>query len=266
MQAPVTVQQVNHYDEDTAYYVYGYPYSFGKFCTIRYWIETRKNHGQRFFTQIQDPATGQWFKAKSDGYFDICLITTVDSPGAHNHGWVVPLQLKLAKFNWPTLQLFAGYYSFTPFQKEQIYKAYKTFEQDFRGHVWKSVPEINFPLTERSEDPKKISVERKKDASGFYTESLYDAEKRVRREKRANWPSNQKSEAILDANASPTSFAFNANDPMGHKAEDAEMDKAFIRVYGALPPQAEAGHDEDLSTLSPEQQAFARSLLEPSDD
>lgn len=181
-------QQANHVNEATAYYVHNYPYSFGKFCTIRYWVETRKVYGQRLMTQIQDPTTGQWFKAKTDGYFNVCIITSIVNPGFPNHGWVVPVQINLQQFDLPTLQQFGVYYTFTPFQKEMIMKAFATFSIHL-APVWDKSIELNYRLIELSENPVKLTAQQTVGPDGFPVESQHDAEKRVRREKRSLWPS-----------------------------------------------------------------------------
>lgn len=197
MQPPVTQQQANHVNEQTAYYVNNYPYCFGKFCTIRYWVETKKAWGQRLMTQIQDPLTGQWFKAKTDGYFDVAIITTVVNPGFPNHGWVVPVQIKLDQFDLATLNVFATYYTFTPHQKAAIMEALKAHSIHF-APKWVSNVELNFGLLEKAENPIRFLGERKTNEQGIAIESQHDADKRVKREKRSNWPSAQAPKAASD--------------------------------------------------------------------
>jgi hypothetical protein len=190
MQPLPTQQQVNHVNEHSAYHVINYPYSFGKFCTIRYWVETRKAYGQRLMTQIMDPLTGQWFKAKTDGYFDICIISTIVNPGQPNHGWVVPVQVKLDQFDLDTLNLFATYYTFTPHQKLVVMEALRKFSIH-RTPDWNNTLELNFVLIEKSENPQKILGERLTNDMGIAIESQHEADKRAKREKRSQWASAQ---------------------------------------------------------------------------
>lgn len=57
-----------HDSPDTAYVVDDYPYGFKLRTSIRYWIETKKGHGQRFVSQTVNPKTGHLNKPKASTY------------------------------------------------------------------------------------------------------------------------------------------------------------------------------------------------------
>ena len=64
-------QLLGHTSEDTAYVVADYPYSFTLRTQIRYWVESKKNFGQRFVSQTMNPKTGRWNKPKAGTYSNI---------------------------------------------------------------------------------------------------------------------------------------------------------------------------------------------------
>lgn len=179
-------QQANHVNEHSAYQVHNYPYAFGKFCTIRYWVETRKAYGQRLMTQIKDPLTGNWFKAKTDGYFDVCIITTVHNPTDPTHGFVVPVQVNLRTLSVEHLNMFSTYYTFTPHQKFVVVEALAAVGIRALPH-WRNDVELNYVLIETSENPKKFLGKRLTEENGIPIESQDAADKRVRKEKRESW-------------------------------------------------------------------------------
>ena len=55
---------------ETAYVVDDYPYSFRLRCTIRYWMEYKKNHGYRLVSQTGNPKKPGlvWNKPKASTY------------------------------------------------------------------------------------------------------------------------------------------------------------------------------------------------------
>ena len=56
-----------HNDPESAYVVEDYPYGFRLRTTIRYWVETKKGHGQRFVSQTMNPKKTyeHWNKPKA---------------------------------------------------------------------------------------------------------------------------------------------------------------------------------------------------------
>ena len=72
-----------HTSAETAYVVDDYPYGFRLRTSIRYWIETKKGHGQRFVSQTLNPKTGRWNKPKAGTYSPI-LVMFINSDG-HIH-------------------------------------------------------------------------------------------------------------------------------------------------------------------------------------
>lgn len=70
----IVKQLIGHESEDTAYVVDDYPYGFRARTTIRYWIETAKNHDQRFVSQTKNPKNGQWNKPKKGTYSSVIVM------------------------------------------------------------------------------------------------------------------------------------------------------------------------------------------------
>ena len=72
--APYTETLAGHTSPDTSFVVEDYPYGFRLRTSIRYWIETKKGHGQRFCSQTLNPKTGAWNKAKAGNY---CVVAVM---------------------------------------------------------------------------------------------------------------------------------------------------------------------------------------------
>lgn len=70
-----------HTTPESAYVVDDYPYGFRLRTQIRYWIETKKGHGQRLVSQTLNPKTGQWNKPKAGNYHVIAILVLDDSNG-----------------------------------------------------------------------------------------------------------------------------------------------------------------------------------------
>lgn len=70
-----------HTTPESAFVVDDYPYGFRLRTQIRYWIETKKGHGQRFCSQTLNPKTGKWNKPKASTYHVIAVMTLDESNG-----------------------------------------------------------------------------------------------------------------------------------------------------------------------------------------
>lgn len=82
---PVDVETLSgHTSEDTAFVVEDYPYGFRLRTQIRYWIETKKGHGQRFVSQTLNPKTGKWNKPKA-GTYGVLIVMTRNPENGHIH-------------------------------------------------------------------------------------------------------------------------------------------------------------------------------------
>lgn len=66
-----------HVSPDTAFVVDDYPYGWKLRTKIRYWIETKKGHGQRFVSQTLNPKTDKWNKPKA-GTYNVLAIMVQD--------------------------------------------------------------------------------------------------------------------------------------------------------------------------------------------
>jgi hypothetical protein len=69
-----------HTSPETAYLVDDYPYGFRLRCSIRYWIEYKKNHGFRFASQTSNPKKPGtvWNKPKYSTYSTVIVMTKDD--------------------------------------------------------------------------------------------------------------------------------------------------------------------------------------------
>ncbi len=68
-----------HTGPETAYVVDDYPYGFKARTQIRYWVETKAKHGQRFVSQTKNPKTGRWNKPKNSTYSPVVVLTLNDN-------------------------------------------------------------------------------------------------------------------------------------------------------------------------------------------
>lgn len=70
----VEIQElIGHTSPETAYVVSDYPYGFRLRTEIRYWIETKRGHGQRVMSQTRNPKKPghPWNKPKGSTYTTI---------------------------------------------------------------------------------------------------------------------------------------------------------------------------------------------------
>lgn len=108
-------QLIGHTGPGTAYVVDDYPYGFRLRCKIRYWIETKPGHGQRFVSQTTNPKkpTEVWNKPKASTYKEV-LIMYVDEQGhVHSAG--------LSRYESPdVIEAFARSWQLTDDQQRYI--------------------------------------------------------------------------------------------------------------------------------------------------
>jgi len=71
-----------HINPESAFVVDDYPYGFRLRTQIRYWIETKKGHGQRLVSQTLNPKNGQWNKPKA-GTYDVIKVMVLDESNGH---------------------------------------------------------------------------------------------------------------------------------------------------------------------------------------
>lgn len=84
---PAYEELTGHDSPETAYTIDDYPYGFRLRTTIRYWIETKKGHGQRTMSQTRDPKrAGQpWNKPKGSIYSPVRVLLRDTSNGHVEH-------------------------------------------------------------------------------------------------------------------------------------------------------------------------------------
>ena len=63
-----------HISPETAYEVDDYPWGFRLRTKIRYWIETKKDFGDRFVSQTINPKTGRWCNPKKMTYSQVKVL------------------------------------------------------------------------------------------------------------------------------------------------------------------------------------------------
>lgn len=71
MTIQITKLLTGHTSPETAYVVEDYPWGYRLRTTIRYWIETKINRGQRFARQTKNPKTGRWCAPQYGTYASI---------------------------------------------------------------------------------------------------------------------------------------------------------------------------------------------------
>ena len=74
-----------HKDFESAYEIPDYPYGFTLRCSIRFWIETKKNFGKRIVSCTKNPKTGAWNKPKAGNYWTMCVLFVNDENGHLEH-------------------------------------------------------------------------------------------------------------------------------------------------------------------------------------
>jgi hypothetical protein len=106
-QKEYTETLTGHTSPETAHVVNDYPYGFRLRTSIRYWIETKKGHGQRFCSQTLNPKTGAWNKPKAGNYHVIAVMVrnpengyvsyeTLQSGGWSEEGQIVDFETRHA--------------------------------------------------------------------------------------------------------------------------------------------------------------------------
>jgi hypothetical protein len=151
------VEQIfNHYSKDTAFLVTRYPSLFGKYCNIRYWVESHPYFGQKLRHQIQDIQTKEWYAAKdsSEGYKDIIILQRVIETDYEKHpflecGHLKPFCINLSDLSLNHLVTFAEYYVFSEAQKQVIIKHFKNHNVDASSINWKDNSIIVEPVQEK---------------------------------------------------------------------------------------------------------------------
>lgn len=73
----------NHTSQETAYVVNDYPWGFRLRTQIRYWIESKPKHGQRFGSQTINPKTGKWCAPKYSTYSPIMIMFLDEKEHVH---------------------------------------------------------------------------------------------------------------------------------------------------------------------------------------
>jgi hypothetical protein len=89
---PMHQELTGHTSPDTAYLVTDYPYGFRLRTEIRYWIETRKGHGQRTMSQTRNPkrAGMPWNAPKGSIYAPIRVMLLNPTNGHVEHEALSP--------------------------------------------------------------------------------------------------------------------------------------------------------------------------------
>lgn len=87
-------QLLGHVSPETAHVVADYPYGFRLRCQIRYWIETKPGHGQRFVSQTSNPKVAGlvWNKPKAGIYHPIVVMYVNQENGHVEHTSLSPYE------------------------------------------------------------------------------------------------------------------------------------------------------------------------------
>src|SRR4030095_1858055 len=83
---------LGHTSPETAYLVADYPYGFRLRTEIRYWIETKKGHGQRLVSQTRNPKKdgSPWNKPKAGIYAPLVALYLDSETGHVEHAALHP--------------------------------------------------------------------------------------------------------------------------------------------------------------------------------
>jgi hypothetical protein len=116
-------QLTDHSTTETAFLIPRFPYYFGAYTSVRYWIETKFVYGQRAMTQIYDPATMSWFKPKPGGYFDFVFLLIENNPNALNLGLVKIIEINVSNMSDEDLATLHIKYTLDEYQKTRLVSA-----------------------------------------------------------------------------------------------------------------------------------------------
>jgi hypothetical protein len=103
---------------ECAWMVADYPYGFKLRTKIRYWIETKKEFGQREVSQTMNPKNGKWNEPKKSTYSSV-IVMYEEEPGDENPGYIHFSHLT----NYSPIEeieKFEGRWMLDDFQKSQI--------------------------------------------------------------------------------------------------------------------------------------------------
>lgn len=67
-----------HTSPETAKIVEDYPWGYSLRTTVRYWVESKAGHGQRFCKQTMNPKTGKWCAPKHSTYSSVVVMSLTD--------------------------------------------------------------------------------------------------------------------------------------------------------------------------------------------
>ena len=81
-------QLIGNVSPQTAYVVPDYPYGFRLRTQIRYWVESKKNFGQRFVSQTLNPKTGKWNAPKAGTYHEAVVLLVNSDDTSPEFGYV----------------------------------------------------------------------------------------------------------------------------------------------------------------------------------
>jgi hypothetical protein len=143
-----------HTSQETAKVVEGYPWGFRLKTTIRYWIESKKNFGQRFASQTINPKTGKWCAPKFSTYSPIAVMFLDENNHVHHTGLgrgnTEESILKFKETHLPYLD---------EFQKEQL-KELLAIERVMKHVTFTVVPSPIGGISLFSKDP--VEVEKRR--------------------------------------------------------------------------------------------------------
>lgn len=123
-------QLINHNSEQTCLLLKDYPFHFGAYTCVKYWIETNKSYGQRVMHQFMDPKTSlanpKWHKPKASPFFDIVVMQMQDNPAEPQYGIVSFIEFDFAGKVPEEVQGFSEYFYFDEFQRDILLTEFQT--------------------------------------------------------------------------------------------------------------------------------------------
>jgi hypothetical protein len=131
--------------EQTAFTIPRFPFNYGEFCTIQYWVESKDSYGQRLVSRMWNPVKQCWGKNKNDSYHDLVILQQFEeADDYYRAGLPNIVRLSLDQSTTELQKLFNTWAPhLTEWQLTRLTKAMveKKSEEEYYKHMVSFVPE-----------------------------------------------------------------------------------------------------------------------------
>jgi hypothetical protein len=107
------LQLTTHVSQETAFRFDYFPYTFGHYCPIRVWVDSKTGKGQRLAYRTFNPIDREWTKPKLSAYFDLVFLF-------EKHGFVTEQLISFQSMPLDDLLHIVSHYYVTSEQKQRI--------------------------------------------------------------------------------------------------------------------------------------------------